>query len=326
MMEEFWKWRNSMVLTDTETLSLEGKWGSNFSAFWHATHRTFLLRSYLPSLHSDHHLKITLKYWFLQAGLSKIVICVVFCCILKMSRLSIVQSIIFLNPCFKLIPAVSAWSRTVKSKLTPSKSIQSCQHPTSRVCFKFSFRGSDLHPFSGLLNKDVIKKLIVLLVYVSAWYFWRKQGTFPGKRSWIEFCCSVWGHSELNPRGCSDKDVTAAPQFGLCHGAWVILHTKKDTGKTRNDTSGICPGHSGCTRRGMTKAWLIPTEIHLPHGGEALQWRAADSKALCVKNWETPGRALWQMPELSREKFPKSDGKQESLSGSRLGIRKHLLC
>lgn len=137
MMEEFWKWRNSMVLTDTKTLSLERKWGSNFSAFWQAPHTTILLRLYLPSSHSGHHFKITLKHWYFQAGLSKIVICVVFCYVLKMLWMSIVQSIIFLNLCFTFIPAVKAWSGTVKSmKAKPSNvcwpwPLQSQYNPSS---------------------------------------------------------------------------------------------------------------------------------------------------------------------------------------------------
>lgn len=202
MMEEFWKWRNSMVLTDTKTLSLERKWGSNFSAFWQAPHITFLLRSYLPSLHSGHHLKITLKYWYLQAGLSKIVNCVVFCYVLKMSWMSIVQSILFLHPCFKLIPAVNAWIRTVKSMKSKLSNVcwpwplQSQYNPPASyiqsVCFEFWSWDGELHPFSVLLNKDVIKKAIVLAGYVSAWYFWRNRK-----------------HSQL--RGI---EFNYAPQFG----------------------------------------------------------------------------------------------------------------
>lgn len=143
MIEEFWKWRNSMVLTDTKALSLERKWDSNFSSFWHATHITFLLRSYLPPLHSGHQFKITLKHWYFQSGFSKIVICVLFCYVFKMSWMSIVKNIIFLNPCFTP-PAdpSSQWmgqdSEVSETQaelclltLTPSKPMQSFQilHP-----------------------------------------------------------------------------------------------------------------------------------------------------------------------------------------------------
>lgn len=129
----------------------------------------------------------------------------------------------------------------------------------------------------------------------------------------------------------SDKDVTAAPHFGICHGAWVILHAKRMQGKQEMTQPEFVLVTAGARGEEWPRPDSFPRSFTfrgaLPAGGEALQWGAAGSEELCTKDWEPPGRALWQTLQLSREKLPKSDGKQgSSLAGSRQLIRKHLPC